>query len=59
MSHFGLYNTRIEINSEEESRAIYTGATNSGGRDYSLKFEVSGGEVRLTNKAIRIWKRIK
>jgi hypothetical protein len=55
---YDISNSRMEVKSSEVSETIYSGSS-SGGTDYGLKFEVSGGEVRPRNKAIPIWKRIK
>jgi hypothetical protein len=54
---FDIVSTRMEVKSGEVSQTIYTGS--DGPQHFGLKFEVSGGEVRPRNKAIRIWKRIK
>jgi hypothetical protein len=56
--HSDIIGTRMEVKSGEVSKTIYSG-TYGDGNNYGFKFEVSGGEVRPTNKAIRIWKRIK
>jgi hypothetical protein len=50
----------VGLTSDSWSNAIYTGDFSRTRIDlFSLKFRVSGGEVRPRNKAIRIWKRTK
>ena len=43
----------------ERSQYIFSGDNHKGAGGRSLAFQVSGGEVRPRNQAMRIWKRIK
>jgi hypothetical protein len=52
-----VINVRKEIIPGSKSDMFFSGSGCGGCTFYSLSFEVSGGEVRPRNMAIRVWKR--
>ncbi len=52
---YDSFDQRNELVAGEKSKKIYTGGDT--GTQISLIFEMSGGEVRPRNMAIRVWKR--